>query len=130
MTGGACARCQRRLPKDPDTQKNRFKVGPVHWLILLAAFPVTRLIQALPPLGAGDCLRVKASGLHLLLEALQKQPLLLALVPERVYDMAQQSTLPGLALLQHRASQWCCAAALLMGGRFGAKPALLFYDCC
>ena len=55
----------------------------------------------------GACIS-KPRGLHLLLEALQQQPLLLALLPERVYDVAQQRTLPGLALFQTRASKPRC----------------------
>lgn len=71
----------------------------------------------------GACIP-RSRGLHLLLEALQQQPLLLALLLQRVYDVAQQSTLPGLALLQTQ-SKSCRAAALLLGGLWSnASPAM------
>ena len=57
------------------------------------------------------CLHCKSRGMHLLLEALQQQPLLLALLLERVYGVAQQSTLPGLALLQRETQSKSCRAA-------------------
>ena len=73
--------------------------------------------------------------MHLLLEALQQQPLLLALLLERVYDVAQQSTLPGLALSQRtmQSKSSPVAASLhhcsVIGGDIGATLALL-WDCC